>query len=181
MLGLVFTELLEMVEAKHSLAMVDALIAEVSPASGGAYTSVGTYPAEELGALVGAYAKHTGQSPVEVLQSFGEHLVGPFARRYPALFTRSRGTIDFLESVDAYIHLEVRKLYPAAELPTFQITREGDASLTMHYRSRRALGDLAVGIMRGVARHYGETITIERTRATSAGTEERFVVRRVDP
>ena len=52
MKGVVFTELLEMVEARFSLGVVDTIITRSAPASGAHYTSVGTYPSEELVALV---------------------------------------------------------------------------------------------------------------------------------
>ena len=51
MKGIVFTEFLEMVEAQYSPAFLEDLIDEVQLSSGGAYTSVGTYPHRKLVSL----------------------------------------------------------------------------------------------------------------------------------
>lgn len=82
MKGMVFTEFLEMVEAKFSADMVDDIIDDANPASGGAYTSVGTYSHEELVDMVVALSNRT-QIPVPVLvRTFGEHVFGVFARSF---------------------------------------------------------------------------------------------------
>lgn len=43
MKGIVFTEFVDMVEAQFSADMVDDILDDAAPASGGAYTAVGTY------------------------------------------------------------------------------------------------------------------------------------------
>ncbi len=43
MKGVVFTEFIEMVEDQFSADMVDDIIDDAQPPSGGAYTAVGTY------------------------------------------------------------------------------------------------------------------------------------------
>lgn len=58
---MVFTEFIERVQATWSLDRVDDIIADARSASGGAYTAVGTYPHDELAALVGALSARTGQ------------------------------------------------------------------------------------------------------------------------
>ena len=54
MKGMVFTEFLEMVESTFSADMVDDIIDDSAPPSGGAYTSVGTYDHQELVGMVTA-------------------------------------------------------------------------------------------------------------------------------
>jgi hypothetical protein len=44
---------------------------------------------------------------------------GLFAERYPALFENVSEPFAFLKNIDNYIHVEVRELYPDAELPRF--------------------------------------------------------------
>jgi len=60
MKGIVFTEFLEMVEAKFSPEMTDRIITESKVPSGGAYSAVGTYDHEEIVALVQALSRATG-------------------------------------------------------------------------------------------------------------------------
>ena len=78
MKGVVFTELLEMVEARFSADMVDDIIDDAQLPSGGVYTSVGTYPHEEIVALVVALSQRSGLAVRDLLLAFGEHLFGRF-------------------------------------------------------------------------------------------------------
>ncbi len=130
MKGMVFTEFLEMVEAKFSADMVDDIIDDANPASGGAYTSVGTYSHEELVDMVVALSNRT-QIPVPVLvRTFGEHVFGVFARSFQQFFEGVPDALTFLSGIEDIIHAQVIKLYPDAQLPKFDCLREGN-QLTM--------------------------------------------------
>ncbi len=48
MKSIVFSEFLDMVDEKFSIEMSERLVDEVKPPSGGAYTTVGTYDAQEI-------------------------------------------------------------------------------------------------------------------------------------
>jgi hypothetical protein len=181
MKGIVFTELLEMVEQQHSLALVDQIITDAAPPHGGAYTSVGTYPAGEMVALVCALSARTGAAPGALLEAFGEHLAVTFARMFPQLFAASGNALDFIAGVETYVHVEVRKLYPEAELPRFDIERPRPGALAMHYRSPRAMPELAVGIIRGIGKHYAETLEIRREDLSLDATSVRLTVELVGP
>ena len=52
MLGIVFTEFMEMVEERFSPEVLDRIMEQAAPANQGAYTAVGYYPHEEILALV---------------------------------------------------------------------------------------------------------------------------------
>jgi hypothetical protein len=58
--------------------------------------------------------------------------------------------------------VEVRKLYPDAELPRFTCRRLAPQRMEMVYRSSRPFTDFAEGLIRGCAAHFGEPIRIER-------------------
>ena len=162
MKGIVFTEFLEMAEERFSLSMVDAVLERVAPASGGIYTAVGTYPAEELVGLLMELSKQTSLPPATLLKDFGGHLLRRFAQTQPEFFAGARSSLEFLQSVEDHIHVEVRKLYPDAELPSFECQSEGEDELVMTYRSPRGLADLAEGLMAECALHYGERVSITR-------------------
>ncbi len=178
MKGMVFTEFLEMAESRHSAEYVDAVIQEAAVPNGGAYTAVGTYPAAEMGCLLNAYSRRSGLAPSAILQSFGEYLYGRFREQYPAFFNAAPEPLAFLESVDGYIHVEVRKLYPDAELPTFQCHRPTPDTLVMLYQSSRGLADLAEGLIRACLAGAASTHMLEREDLSGdAGTTVRFTVR----
>jgi hypothetical protein len=160
MKGVVFTEFLEMVESKFSGDMVEELLGSCELASGGAYTSIGTYDHRELIALVVALSERTGAPVPALVHAFGRHLLHRFTVGFPAFFSGSRDTFEFLARVEGYVHAEVRKLYEDAELPSFECVRHGEHEMDMIYRSSRGFSDLAHGLIEATAEHYGERLTV---------------------
>lgn len=177
MKGVVFTEFLDFVGQQFGEDAVDDIIGDCELASGGAYTSVGTYDHREMHALVSALAVRTAQTVPQLLVTFGRHLCGRFASSHPDFFARTPGLFDFLESVHRHIHVEVRKLYPDAELPTFETYDRTPERLFMNYRSCRPLSALAEGLILGAADHYGNTVKLHQEPGTDAnGSFVRFQV-----
>jgi len=175
--GVVFTEFLEMVEEKFSPAVADSVIERSNLASGGAYTTLGTYDHQEMIALVDHLAAETGVAKQVLIRGFGEYLFARFADNYPQLFAGIDSALDFLRRVEDYIHVEVRKLYPDAELPTFQCWMIDSQQLSMTYRSTRPFAALAEGLIRGCIGHFGEDVSLEITDLSEgAGTAARFVL-----
>lgn len=161
MKGMVFTEFLEMVEARWSPDLVDDLVESIPLASGGRYTSVGTYGHEELVALVRGLSERVGHPVPELVRAFGHHLFGRFVDAHPAFFVGIDDAFDFLARIEDVIHVEVLKLYPDAQLPRFDVSR-GDGELTLVYRSSRHLEDLAHGLVEGCLAHFAERARIDR-------------------
>ncbi len=85
------------------------------------------------------------------------------------MFADSHSAFDFLSRVDDVIHVEVRKLYPDAELPSLPCERPAPNRLLMHYSSPRGFGDLAEGLIAGCIKHFGENITVTRTNLPKEG------------
>ncbi|MAY75013.1 MAG: hypothetical protein CMJ31_09925 [Phycisphaerae bacterium] len=162
MKGVVFTEFLGMVERAHGLDMVDELIETTSPASGGVYVSTGTYDHAELAAMVVELSKRTGTPVPDLLHAFGKTLFGRFVESFPNFFEGKTSSFDFLRTVDTYIHVEVRKLYPDAELPRFTCDEQSDGSMEMVYQSSRHLEDLAHGLIEASIEHFGDEAKVVR-------------------
>jgi len=161
MKGMVFTEFLEMVEQKFSANMVDDILDDSNPASGGFYTAVGTYDHQELVAMVIALSKRSGLLVPDLVQAFGNHLFTVFANNYSQFFDNVPDAFTFLYGIEEVIHAEVIKLYPDAELPKFQCKRDGNI-LYLTYQSQRHLADLAEGLISGSAEYFGETFSVNR-------------------
>ena len=64
--------------------------------------------------------------------------------------------------MDGYVHLEVQKLYPDAELPSFECVQVDPDTMTMTYRSSRGFEDLAAGLLAGCVAHFESPWEIER-------------------
>lgn len=162
MKGIIFTEFLDLVEGKFGMDMVDDIIDACDLPSGGSYTAVGTYDHKEIVDLVVALSQKTEIPVPDLLKVYGEHLFKRFVTLYPRFFERDTDAFGFLEGVENYIHVEVRKLYPNAELPRFETERPDDQSLVMVYHSGRHLEDVAEGLIRGCLSHFKEPAEIFR-------------------
>jgi hypothetical protein len=162
MKGLVFTEFLDMVSAAYSQEVVEDILDDCDLESGGAYTAVGTYDHQEMHELVTALSRRVNVSAPELTFAFGHHLFGVFYAKYPEFFEGVDSAPDFLQLVDGYVHLEVRKLYPDAELPSFDCARPDPDTMTMTYCSSRGFADLAAGLLAGCVEHFDSPFEISR-------------------
>jgi hypothetical protein len=138
MKGIIFTEFSQLVEESWGLETWERLLDEVNPPSGGAYTSADTYPDAELFSLVGALSKIVKTPVPDLVRAFGAYLLPHLARRDPS-FLKDKTAKQFLQSVHDVIHVEVKKLYPEAVLPTFSYEDPAPDRLVMLYRSGRKL------------------------------------------
>lgn len=145
----------------------DAILARAGAT--GVYTTLGSYPDDELRALVEATADATGKTPSEVLRWFGNAAMPTLIALYPHFFAERAGTRDLLLALNAIVHAEVRKLYPGAACPHFHFRDDGDR-LVIGYRSPRKLCRLAHGFIEGVATHFDETIAITHLQCQHDGS-----------
>jgi hypothetical protein len=178
MKGIVFTEFIEMVEQRFGYEVVDELLTETYLPSGGAYTTIGTYSHHEIVALVIGLGKKTNTPVPALLHAFGGHLFQTFVKNYGHFFDHSKDAFDFLESIENYIHVEVKKLYPDAELPRFKTSRPDERSLEMIYHSERSMGDLAEGLISACLEHFKQNATIGRKQMGEDGKTEVFLITR---
>ena len=119
MKGIIFNLLEDVVIRNHGEDTWDQLL--TATGLDGAYTSLGSYPDEQIQALVGAAAQMLGLTPFEVLRWFGQQAIPLLFDRYPGFFSSQASTRPFVLSVNSIIHPEVRKIYPGADVPTFEL------------------------------------------------------------
>ncbi len=179
MKGVVFTEFIEFVEDKFSAEIADEIIDSSELSSGGAYTSVGTYDHREILQLVSALSEKTAIPAPDLVRSFGRHLFTVLISAFPQFLEGIKSSFDFLKTIENHIHIEVRKLYPDAELPRFEYHSPSENTLEMIYHSKRPFGDLAHGLIEGCAIHYGESLSVQRKDlSTENGSAIRFILSR---
>lgn len=177
MKGLVFTTFYSHVEDRYGLDMLEDIIEDADLPNKGAYTSVGTYPFQDMVALVTALTKRTGKPLPALLEDFGYACFGHWVSYVPAHFN-NKDLFDILEGVDHFHEHEVRKLYPDAELPSFKVQSRDARTLVMNYFSCKPLADLAVGVIKGAADHLGENIEVNYQSVGGAEPYVRFQVSR---
>lgn len=160
MRGIVFTELLEFIEAHLGFDMVDSVLEHAGLANDGVFTQGGNYPFDELLKLVTTLSEQTGKPVNDLLTNFGEHLLVRLIGMYGEHMHPYQSTITLVSEVEGIIHAEVRKLYPDAELPTFKTIEKTETRIVLHYISDKRLEALAYGLMLGASKHFNENILI---------------------
>jgi len=176
MKGLVFTEFLEMVEQQHGFVFTEELVDEADVPSGGAYTSVGTYDHSEMVRLLTVLSEKTNLSIPVLLRAYGHYLFKSFERSYPHFLTGASSAFEFLESIDQHIHVEVKKLYPDAELPAFSSRRLSPDCLELIYKSERKMGAFARGLIEQSLVFFQEEAQVSMENIQADGSEVRFTI-----
>ena len=160
MKGIVFTEFLDLVEERFGLEMVDAIISQSKLESKGVYTSIGTYSFSELLQLLQNLKIQTGISIDNLLLIYGEHFF----------------SVIETNSIENHIHVEVRKIYNDAELPTFIIKEKTKKTLILIYKSSRSMHHFGLGLMNKTFEHFNSKATIILEKIKKDGTEVKFII-----
>ena len=159
MKGIVFTEFLELVENEFGLEVVQQIIDECELETAGVYTSVGTYSHKDMFKMVGKLSEIKGIPVPALLTVFGEYFFTTLKIKYP-VFVEKTNLFSFLNSIDQYIHPEVLKLYPDAELPEFTTEIKSENEMILNYLSSRKMSDVAIGLIKGAANHFKENVDV---------------------
>ncbi|WP_298552983.1 heme NO-binding domain-containing protein [uncultured Algibacter sp.] len=176
MKGIVFTEFLDLVEDKFGLEVVDKIITQSNLESGGIYTSIGTYKFSEMLQLLQHLSAHTDISIDDLLLVYAEHFFAVLEQSYPGLLATYKDPIEMLSSIENHIHVEVRKIYPDAELPTFEVIEKTENSLVMIYKSSRAMHHFGLGLMNKTFEHFNSKANIVLEKLNEDGTEVKFLI-----
>ena len=176
MKGIVFTEFLDLVEDKFGLETVDEIIEKSDLKTDGVYTSIGTYAFSDMLQLLQNLSEKTKITIDELLLIYGEHFFSVLEKSYPDLLATYKDPIEMISSIENHIHVEVRKIYPDAELPTFEVIEKKENSLVMIYRSSRAMHHFGLGLMNKTFEHFNSTASIQLEKVKENGTEVKFII-----
>lgn len=176
MKGIVFTEFLELVEYKFGLEMADKIISSSDLKSNGIYTSIGTYSFSEMLQLLQHLSLNTEVSIDNLLLVYAEHFFSVIEKSYPGLLATYKDPIEMLSSIENHIHIEVRKIYPDAELPVFIVEEKTKNNLIMIYKSSRAMHHFGLGLMNKTFTHFNSSAEIVLEKIKEDGTEVRFFI-----
>lgn len=160
MKGIVFTELIEMVETKWGLSVADKMLEPEGLSSEGIYTSVGTYDDKDIVILLQRLGAETNMGAGELQFHFGRYIFKSFATGYQEMLKDFHTTFALLSKLDDFIHPAVQKLYPDAELPGFEVLSRGDSQLIMNYSSNRKMPKFAEGLIYAAADHFEEKVQV---------------------
>lgn len=177
MKGTIFVELVKMAEDAFGEDVVDDVLEKADLENGGAFTTVGNYPCSELIKIVMAFSDHSGISPEDLQRKFGHWIMDHFVEDYAEMFKGKTNSFEMLEAVDGEIHVEVKKLYPDAELPVFATERVADGHLEMIYSSPRPLVEFCHGMIEACLQQYKQEAEIGRCPVSGDASATKFDIR----
>lgn len=129
--------------------------------SGKTFVPVAMYPDHELEALLEAAEQATGLRRDDILEDFGEWVIGPLIGMYRAMIPADWNVVDFLLNMEQRIHQRiVRMKNPDAEPPHIQVTELRPRVVQINYRSARNMSAMALGCVRGVAQFFNEQVDV---------------------
>jgi predicted hydrocarbon binding protein len=128
-----------------------------------------TYPDEEFVALLAALAEATGESPGVLLEQFGAASVPGLLRTYGTFVEPNWRTLDVVEHTEEVIHRTVRMQHAGADPPRLHSERAGPNEVRVLYDSPRRLCAFGVGVIRGIAAHYGEDVRVAQPLCMNQG------------
>ena len=176
MKGIVFTEFLDLVESKFGIETVEGIIEKTNLKSKGAYTSIGTYEFSEMLSLLTNLSKKTSISIDDLLHIYGLHFFSILEQNYPKIINKYKYPIDLLSSIDSHIHVQVRKIYPDAELPKFEVVHKTEKSITLLYTSSRSMYAFALALIEKTFQHYNSNAKITIDKLKEDGSKVKFVI-----
>jgi predicted hydrocarbon binding protein len=124
------------------------------------YYRVAEYPDEEAFALFGALSLALGEPVSTVLEGFGEFIVPDLVRMSRYWIKPEWKTLDLIANTEQTIHEMLRQEGSNTDPPRLRCRRTAADEVIVTYDSPRRLCSLARGIIRGLAAHYGERVSV---------------------
>ncbi|MGC9400992.1 heme NO-binding domain-containing protein [Vibrio genomosp. F10] len=176
MKGLIFTEFMELVEREFGLEVLDTILDEAGDS--GIYTSVGSYDHKALVKLIVTLSKKTDIPSEQLQEVFGQSVFITLYKSMPdnAELNQCASSFQFIRHVEDYIHLEVKKLYPDAKPPSFDFISETQTEMVFDYKSARCMSHVCLGLIKGCAEHFNESVNIATQSQTTNHDHVRFTL-----
>jgi predicted hydrocarbon binding protein len=150
-----------------------------SSVSGQKHLPSGVYPDADAVAMLADLAAAAGRPLPAVVTEFGEFLAPHLVKVAGTFIDPGWKTLDLIEHTEAIIHRMVRSTNPGAAPPVLEAFRAADDEIQLVYSSKRSLCTLAIGIVRGLATHFQERVSIEEPSCMLRGDAFcSFVIRR---
>jgi predicted hydrocarbon binding protein len=105
----------------------------------------------------------------QLLEGFGEFITPKLFSMYRTVISKEWRTLDLVENTESVIHTVVRSR--GGTPPVLSVERKDATELVVSYGSKRKLCALARGIIRGIAKHYGERVTIAEPQCMHTGAK----------
>ena len=129
-----------------------------------------SYPLHEMDSIVSTAATHTGVSESDLKEKFGEYLVPDLFNLYKQYLDPAWKTFETLLHTEKIMHGAVRKGSTATP-PVLNVSKVSDQLLFIDYYSKRKMGSLAIGIIKGIAKYFNESDQVQITSLSNPNDE----------
>ncbi len=112
--------------------------------------------------IIKSLCEYLDKSLEEVAEIFGDYWINVYSQRlYKFYYKGASNAKEFLLKMDD-VHVTMTKMMKNANPPRFRYEWKDDKTLIMRYYSDRDLIEIAEGLVKGVAKYYGEKLVITR-------------------
>ena len=148
-------------------------IEERSGADADFYLGMEQYPDDVTYNIVATASDIVGTSAEQLLEMFGKKWVEITVRgEYGHYYAMADNLFDFLENLNS-LHQSLAAGLPELHPPSFALSRLDSSSAQLQYMSDRlGLTYFVVGLIKGLADHYGQMITVAITAEKRNGADQ---------
>lgn len=131
-----------------------------------------TYPDTEIVLLANAACAVSGKPLADLLEEFGEFMVPSLMNMYGHLMQQQWRTLDVIEQTERTAHSAVRLAEPGTAPPFLRTKRLSSEELTLIYSSPRKMCALAIGVAKGLGKHFNEEVSALHVACMHRGARE---------
>jgi hypothetical protein len=161
MIGYIFTDFLEMVEANYGLKVLNALVSKSNLESNGIYTSFGWYDESELSILIETLGKEIFSSKNDVKRKFGEYLFDKSLERMKDEIGALQNSIQLVELFEKQMVEKTSRFYPSYKPSKIIKNRITQESIEVFYESDGQLCHILDGFIVKSTQYFNEKFTVD--------------------
>jgi hypothetical protein len=121
------------------------------------------HPDEALLAILTIACQRLKIDPDTALEEFGKFITPNLLNTYRSYIKPEWKCLDLLENIETTIHRTVRMVNPDATPPSLVVTRITPTEIRIEYTSQRKMISLGIGIVKKLADHYKENLSITKS------------------
>jgi predicted hydrocarbon binding protein len=171
MKGIIFNLLEDFITEGWGEETYDQILSRCPLHATGPFVGPGTYADADLMTIVAKTTERLGISVPEAVHAFGKYCFPRLAAKFPMFVEGHTHPKSFLKTIDAVIHVEVRKLFKDAEPPTMRFVDPSPDELLITYISKRKLCTLMEGLLDGTAEYFKTPIRYGQSACVLRGAE----------
>ena len=174
MKGVMFNSFTEFIKHKFGAKELDILLQKDDYPNKGGFSALGNYNSSYMYSLIKHSKSLFDCSKDEILRQFGKYAYKYLYKRLIKMHENSDDFItystpyDFLENLNTLHFEQLKKFYPNAKFPEFEVDRLSSNHIILRYSSFRDIPYLTYGLLEGCVAFYGynSSITMDKTDET---------------